>query len=56
MSKTKKASNKKNKRTKTQKTHKTQKKPMEIEFEAKFLNVNKSELIEKLKKIGAKMV
>jgi len=32
------------------------KKPMEIEFEAKFLNVNKKELIERLKNIGAKMV
>ena len=51
MSKTKKASNKA-----SNKINKTQKKPMEIEFEAKFLNINKEELVEKLKQIGAKMV
>jgi len=33
----------------------TQKKPMEIEFEAKFLDINKDELIEKMKSLGAKM-
>jgi len=51
--------------TKTKKTSKkssikankkiTQKKPMEIEFEAKFLDINKDELIERLKTLGAKM-
>jgi adenylate cyclase class IV len=33
----------------------TQKKPMEIEFEAKFLDINKDELIERMKTLGAKM-
>ena len=49
MSKTKKSSSTKN-------SNKTQKKPMEIEFEAKFLNINKEELVIKLKSLGAKMV
>ena len=37
------------------KTH-TKKKPMEIEFEAKFLDIDKSLLVEKLKSLGAKQV
>jgi predicted adenylyl cyclase CyaB len=59
MNKTKKSSIKKksiNKKKQTNKIAKTQKKPMEIEFEAKFLNINKEELVEKLKSLGAKMV
>ena len=34
---------------------KSKKKPMEIEFEAKFLDINKDNLIQKLKSLGAKM-
>ena len=45
-----------NKKKQTNKIVRTQKKPMEIEFEAKFLNINKEELVEKLKSLGAKMV
>ena len=41
--------------TKTSKTKKYIKKPMEIEFEAKFLDINKDNLIQKLKSLGAKM-
>ena len=33
----------------------TQKKPMEIEFEAKFLEINKDDLIAKIKSIGGKL-
>jgi len=33
----------------------TQKKPMEIEFEAKFLEINKTDLIEKIKSLGGKL-
>ena len=46
--------------TKTSKTKKyikqSVKKPMEIEFEAKFLDINKDNLVEKLKSLGAKMI
>ena len=34
---------------------KSKKKPMEIEFEVKFLDINKDELVEKLKSLGASL-
>ena len=40
---------------KKQKKQKTQKKPMEIEFEAKFLDINRNELVNKMKALGAKL-
>ena len=45
----------KNMKEKKQKKVKTQKKPMEIEFEAKFLDVNRNELVNKMKALGAKL-
>jgi predicted adenylyl cyclase CyaB len=56
MSKTKKSSKTSKKSSIKANKKITQKKPMEIEFEAKFLNINKGELVEKLKSLGAKMV
>ena len=41
--------------TKKNASHKEQKKPMEIEFEVKFLDINKDELVEKLKSLGASL-
>jgi len=53
MNKTKKSSI--NKKKKTNKILKTKKKPMEIEFEVKFLEINKSELVDKIKSFGGKL-
>ena len=52
----KKNKSKKNKSKKNVSLKKTQKKPMEIEFEAKFLDINKDKLITKLKDLNAKLV
>ena len=52
--KTKKVNGKLSKTLKSSK--KTQKKPMEIEFEAKFLDINRNELVEKMKSLGAKCI
>jgi adenylate cyclase class IV len=65
MTKTKKSSKTRNSKTRNSKTRnsktrkndnlKSKKKPMEIEFEVKFLDINKDEIVEKLKSLGAKL-
>jgi len=55
MSTKKKVKSIKQKKQMQQKKQKTQKKPMEIEFEAKFLDINRNELVNKMKALGAKL-